>query len=93
MAQWPPLNTPLVSYTITESKERRTTVRYTSQGAPCSRHFYSNLKALIIKQNIMYIKGKTEKENKEKIQCEIIKKYLNYTLRLKKKNADTSKFS
>ena len=33
----------------------------------------------------MYIKGKTEKENKEKIQREIIKKYLNYTLRLKKK--------
>ena len=32
------------------------------QGAPCSRHFYCNLKALIIEQKIMYIKRKTEKE-------------------------------
>ena len=33
----------------------------------------------------MYIKRKTEKENKLKNQHEIITKYLKYTLRLKKK--------
>ena len=48
-------------------------MRYTSQGAPSSRHFYCNLNALIIEQKIMYIKRKIEKENKLKNQHEIIK--------------------
>ena len=60
-----------VSYTITESKKRQTTVWYTSQGAPCSRHFFCNLKSLVIEQKIMYIKRKTEKENKGKNQHKI----------------------
>ena len=58
-------------------------MRYTSQGAPCSHHFYSNLKALIIKQNIMYTKEKTEKENKEKNQHEIIKNVFELHIKLK----------
>ena len=42
----------------------------------------------------MYIKRKTEKENKLKNQHKIITKYLKYTLRLKKKkNVHASKFS
>ena len=42
----------------------------------------------------MYIKRKTENENKLKNQHEINTKYLKHTLRLKKKrNAHASKFS
>ena len=38
-------------------------MRYTSQGTPCSHHFYRNLKALIIEQKIMHTKRKTNLKN------------------------------
>ena len=37
---------------ISKSKQRRTTMRYTSQGAPCPRHFYDDQKAYNFFNNI-----------------------------------------
>ena len=66
-------------------------MRYTSQGAPCPRHFYCHLKALIFEIKLLIftiscaVDVQQKRKNKRKNYHEIIKNVLELHIKCKEK--------